>query len=64
MLMNARDTYKTFVCSRCKKNGDVKGSATFGKCNVGTSSNLLADHLDFHVKTDLRTKFKDPERKR
>ncbi|KAJ8703793.1 hypothetical protein PYW07_013087 [Mythimna separata] len=53
MLVNATDIYKTFICSRCKKNG---------KCNMAIPDNIMPDHMD--AKADPRRKCRDDERKR
>ncbi|CAH0698577.1 unnamed protein product [Spodoptera exigua] len=55
MLMSS-DATKSFVCSRCKKNGETKGGALCRRCNIMMPSNMLKEHLDLHAKAELRGK--------
>ncbi|KAJ8705472.1 hypothetical protein PYW08_012518 [Mythimna loreyi] len=63
MLVNALDSYKNFVCSRCKKNGELKGSVC-RKCNISMPDSVMTEHIDLHAKADARRNFKNEERKR
>ncbi|XP_045782048.1 zinc finger protein 891-like isoform X2 [Maniola jurtina] len=45
---------KNFVCSRCKKKGEIRPNLR--KYNVNLPTNLLKNNLELHAKTDLRGK--------
>ncbi|XP_022818806.1 PR domain zinc finger protein 5-like [Spodoptera litura] len=55
-MLISSDERKTFVCSRCKKNDEIKGGALCRKCNIMMPSNMLKEHLDLHAKAQLRGK--------
>uniref|UniRef100_A0A2H1VG56 SFRICE_004684 n=1 Tax=Spodoptera frugiperda TaxID=7108 RepID=A0A2H1VG56_SPOFR len=55
MLITSDET-KTFVCSRCKKNSEIKGGSVCRKCNIMMPSSMLKEHLDLHAKAELRGK--------
>lgn len=47
--------WKKFVCSRCKKNCEPRKSVC-RKCNMNVPAGMMREHLEKHVKADLRTK--------
>ncbi|XP_046975587.1 zinc finger protein 569-like isoform X2 [Vanessa cardui] len=47
--------WKKFVCSRCKKNCEPR-RIVCRKCNTLVPTNTMREHLDLHVKSDLKSK--------
>nr|XP_049703833.1 uncharacterized protein LOC110383656 isoform X1 [Helicoverpa armigera]XP_049703834.1 uncharacterized protein LOC110383656 isoform X2 [Helicoverpa armigera]XP_049703835.1 uncharacterized protein LOC110383656 isoform X3 [Helicoverpa armigera]XP_049703836.1 uncharacterized protein LOC110383656 isoform X4 [Helicoverpa armigera] len=62
-MLVANDGNKSFICSRCKKNGELKG-AVCRKCNIVMPNSMMKDHLDLHAKADMRGKFRTQQPKK
>ncbi|CAH0599381.1 unnamed protein product [Chrysodeixis includens] len=62
-MLVSNDGYKTFICSRCKKNGELKGSVC-RKCNIVMPSNMMKEHLELHVKAEQRAKSRSLQAKK
>ncbi|XP_026744173.1 zinc finger protein 569-like [Trichoplusia ni] len=62
-MLVPNDGYKTFICSRCKKNGELKGSVC-RKCNIVMPASMMKEHLELHAKADLRAKSRSRQPKK
>ncbi|CAB3224461.1 unnamed protein product [Arctia plantaginis] len=52
-MMVPNGVCKAFTCSRCNKNRDSK-NAVCKKCNIVMPKNMFKDHMEMHVKADVR----------